>query len=96
MSENLNATPAVDPAGEFVWRQIEAAPKDGTAILACRMSSTNKGWRFAVIHWRCHGFLPKEDKLYTEKWHLMVAIKGQTSLPDWKPTHWMPLPEAPQ
>jgi hypothetical protein len=58
---------------------IETAPKDGTGILGF------DGDEISVICWDVH----------LEYWGIAVLPTGEIDDDGWAPTHWMPLPEAP-
>lgn len=75
------------------WQPIETAPKDGTFILACV-----KGFTPAVAQWATD-FRPEGEFTFLESgmfakeshWDEMIADSDP-----WQPTHWMPLPAAPE
>ena len=73
------------------WQPIETAPTDGEAIL---VSGEVLGeWEIAIVEdltpgrgdWVICGTYWEEDGEY-----------GCLARPDFRPTHWMPLPEAPK
>jgi len=63
------------------WKTMESAPKDGTAILACAANGPHSIIR--ITWWR-----RREDRAGYIGW-------GEFNKDYWPPTHWMPLPEAP-
>ena len=67
------------------WQPIETAPKDGTEVLVCRTYGERRT-EYAVAHCYEGG-----------EWHDMgdIGWAGMYGGPDNQPTHWMPLPEAP-
>lgn len=72
------------------WMPIETAPKDGTIVLLYRPTA-HKWGRVTPGKW--------SDERYAKKpkpfWVIWVKIGGTTESRAWAPTHWMPLPEAP-
>lgn len=62
------------------WQPIETAPRDGTAILGCQ------GWCIEVT-----AFV-KGTESYQRKEAWVVANDDEGYAQDFKPTHWMPLP----
>ena len=62
------------------WQPIETAPRDGTAILGCQ------GWCIEVTAYH------KGTKPYHRKEAWVVANDDEGYAQDFKPTHWMPLP----
>lgn len=88
------AMKAADALEEFAreWTPIESAPKDGTFILAVVY-----GFTPAVAQWTTDfrpegGFEFLEPGMFAEEshWEAMLEVADP-----WKPTHWMPLPSAP-
>ena len=80
------------------WQPIETAPKDGTDILGCvaGFCPIVISWVDEIQHWSyfCEEMFNHDDlsryfwKVYCEK-----SRSGQETF---EPTHWMPLPQAPQ
>lgn len=64
------------------WQPIETAPKDGTDFLLYEGDTTRKQWRgsWFAESWVCSA--SSDD--HTVAWMMRI-----------KPTHWMPLPPAP-
>lgn len=65
------------------WQPIETAPEDGTIILAYRAANPVAVHTF--IFWDCH----------EEQWCGRGA-NDELLLVKYQPTHWMPLPPAPE
>lgn len=64
------------------WQPIETAPKDGTEVLVW----TPDMYCPAIAHWHA------QRKIWVAEGFLeMYALKGADT-----PTHWQPLPDAPQ
>lgn len=79
------------------WRDIESAPKDGTAIIA-----RNDEYGARETHWKRYadGTIAREgflngDPMYQAggSWKWLEPIHNWVS--SWEPTHWMPLPAGP-
>ena len=67
-------------AGEAMrWRPIESASKDGTPVIVFVDCDKSK-WKRAIV-------------LYDDGWRF--SISGTPSYLHCKPTHWLPLPPAP-
>lgn len=67
------------------WQLIETAPRDGTQILAfARGSHGLNDVYYGVAQWAVDG--PGKIQPHIEDWFWPFAIR---------PTHWMPLPNAP-
>jgi len=87
--DNPNAVTALNyPEGTWVpadeWRQIETAPKDGTAILAYE-------------HWQGKTGGDRYTAYWQECGHWSLVRSGDYSSDDRVyPTHWLPLPEPPK
>ncbi len=62
------------------WQPIETAPRDGTAILGCC------GWEIEVTAFQ------KGTERYQRKEAWVVANDDEGYAQDFKPTHWLPLP----
>src|SRR6201996_2449825 len=72
-------------AGE-VWKPIETAPKDGTAIFACYAPPYDThGFLPVAVRWRNHHPNAKGKE----------AFRDHTGAKCEHLTHWMPLPESP-
>lgn len=67
----------------LTWRPIETAPKDGTPIIIARPTwfLPEEGWH--VVRW--------DDDCWT-----VHDGKSDHTLRGPTPTHWMPVPDAPQ
>ena len=66
------------------WQLIETALKDGTEVLGF------DGVGQRVMRW-------ESSLLFGECWFIPGSTKGYgDGLTNWKPTHWMPLPEPPK
>lgn len=96
----------VEKSKPELWQSIETAPKDGTVILTYGMGHGNKIFShdcnekpfpmFAMAYWTWHddfkdiaiggGLFRKEPCRILEGWRTEWS---------YRPTHWMPLPEAP-
>ena len=63
-----------------IWQPIETAPRDGTAILGCC------GWEIEVTAFQ------KGTERYQRKEAWVVANDDEGYAQDFKPTHWLPLP----
>jgi hypothetical protein len=74
------------------WQPIETAPKDGTEILLCRAVDADghsiTGKSFGV-------FCQVAAWWGTERWVVYCSLIHDPSL-HFEPTHWMPLPKAPE
>lgn len=69
------------------WQPIETAPRDGTAIL---LGSSDGAWIAKYDPVYPSGYRPKNP------WFsLMLNHDHMGRMPNTKPTHWMPLPAAP-
>jgi Protein of unknown function (DUF551) len=75
---------AAAPAEEDGWRPIETAPKDGTWILGWSKCGAVED---CIQVWRCY-------YEFHEGWFWQNA--ADTSDLDHQPTHWRPLPPAPE
>jgi len=69
------------------WLPIESAPKDGTPILGYRKPRL----RAAIVGTAY--VVPRDDG---ECWYFAGTCAHVDIAPEVKPTHWMPLPAAPQ
>ena len=73
------------------WMPIETAPKDGSLILLFRPAAFEWG-KVAPGKW--------EDQKYSKKpqpyWEIWLKIGNTRDSREWNPTHWMPLPPAPE
>ena len=90
-----------------MWKPIETAPKDGTAILLLSApyedivfdEAVNHPARIAIGHWWAEGssWVPdgplREDAVYTLQQTGVWSSGGGWFQPD-EVTHWMPLPPA--
>lgn len=69
---------------QYQWQPIESAPKDGTfimLIMAGNNPHSNEPYIPAILRWLSDRW---GDDDTDEDWS------------NWKPTHWMPLPQPPQ
>lgn len=69
------------------WQPIETAPKDGTVVLVCNRYGT-----WVAKHQEVYqsGYRPENP------WFVMMLnMKHMSNPPNYRPTHWMPLPEPP-
>ena len=64
------------------WQPIETAPMNGTEFLAFRKGEIAVAYR-----------IPRDD---CEMWKFGRSSASIEACPEFKPTHWMPLPEAPK
>ncbi len=71
------------------WQPIETAPKDGSEI----MLFDPKFQRFRIGSWREDEFLPDLGEMWLDDSYDDFST-GLNSCP-LEPTHWMPLPDAP-
>jgi hypothetical protein len=77
------------------YQLIQTAPRDGTPILAW-----NEGYGARETYWRFFG----EGSLGKKYFDDGIGPSGNCNWSEpqnnwgssWKPTHWMPLPEAPK
>lgn len=80
-----------DTLGRMEWRDIKSAPKDGTPILTCRMGESVSWFNYTTVG----GYAEPPEAAYwvevTECWQPF-----QRPHDEWRPTHWMPLPPAPE
>ncbi len=85
--ENEALTHAIEHMKRFQWQKIETAPKDGTTLLIFDNYSNDKsidGYGVCTARWD-----------YSLKWWIMhQRYSNVISLVN--PTHFMPLPDAPQ
>ena len=72
------------------WQPIESAPKDGTPVLLFDPVFQRHIGSF-VEEWYKTEYVPEHRTYTRQKW---VCWSNRTNL-DFKPTHWMPLPEPP-
>lgn len=63
------------------WQDISTAPKDGTSVIACRLTSPP---HVEAMYW-----VPYDNG--GGAWHW--SFDGDS--PNQQPTHWMPLPQPP-
>ena len=72
------------------WQTIETAPKDFTMLLLYRPTASD--WaKVTVGRWEDDKYA-KHPKPY---WEIWLKIGGKMESREWLPTHWMPLPVAP-
>ena len=86
------ATPAVLGLSEGLgaWMPIATAPRDGTAILVF-------AGRVLMTRWYVHYMNGKPDPYRAPEWEQQDMFGGMGSYQGpLEPTHWMPLPAAPQ
>lgn len=84
------------------WQPIETAPKDGSHILILRSGHPDEyGTNIVNVFWgdRLAGYAPDDPANYAWlNWHEGFEYNETGAL--WatveNPTHWMPLPKAPQ
>lgn len=69
------------------WQPIETAPKDGTDILLY-LPGAAQCFSMIIGHWSACDELPDDDAWYPTTPHAADSL-------DIDPTHWMPLPKAP-
>ena len=79
------------------WQSIDTAPKDGTKVLVYDQESAGLSGRpgIGIAWWHSHRY---HDK-YRESWCPQESWCSQGCRDDveiYHPTHWMPLPEAPE
>lgn len=74
------------PAVPEGWQPIETAPKDGTKVLLARIGRNEAG-KDLGIWWACKGF-------WSARWNNWNDGCEPCGLAG--PTHWMPLPAAPE
>jgi hypothetical protein len=67
----------------MTWQPIETAPKDGTHFLGARMYFGAPPWTIVVMHHSVHDL---------ENGKLLVSWDHDD---EFRPTHWMPLPDPP-
>lgn len=67
------------------WQPIETAPKDGTEILLFELQCYDEPYIATGIWHRWDG---------GERW--LPAVYGGARTDYFDPTHWMPLPDAPE
>lgn len=68
---------------EMTWQPIETAPKDGTKILGY-----DDGDILVMVF--------ETDQDGAGGWYIELSERAYTDVPEWTPTHWMPLPEPPK
>lgn len=73
------------------WQPIDTAPKDGSMVMLYRPDA---------IEWAKVCIGKYDDNRYHKKpnpyWALCLHIGGRNQARQWSPTHWMPLPDAPE
>lgn len=67
------------------WKPIETAPKDGTLILVCNKWGS---WLAKYQEIFSTGFKPENPWLV-----MLLNMRHMVGAPNYRPTHWMPLPE---
>lgn len=89
MSAGYELTPLVPGTALAKWQPIETAPKDGTAILVSNGHGVWIAKHKAVYQ---SGYNPESPWfcLMLNKDHIPGKFRAG------KPTHWMPLPDAPE
>ena len=75
------------------WQPIETAPKDGTHLLLWYPDYHRKVWtgHYYKTERYEHGILKSKH----EGWHNGADTLTLIGMKECLPTHWMPLPEAP-
>lgn len=88
MDENKGRAAATSElsAGLGAWQPIETAPKDGTTVIVFVPPGKYHSGRTVTVRWT------ERDIGY---WHVDDGKRGPFPLRGGEPTHWMPLPEAP-
>jgi len=66
------------------WRDIESAPRDGTAVLVYEPAEKS----MAVGWWEDHYVWVSPGAWITDY--------ARSDTPVWRPTHWQPLPSPPE
>ena len=81
------------------WRPIESAPKDGRTILLGYFNSHRK-WRTLRGQWMSEEYIAEqwEEPENGEEGWFETAVEPDDVPNCWatEPTHWMPLPAAPE
>jgi len=80
------------------WQPIETAPKDGTEILTIQMLEGDYFKRQAIMYWylppaKYRWNLTDDDTMKRFPISPIGYWRGEIYL---NPTHWMPLPNAPE
>lgn len=83
--EALASQPVTQSVEPVAWRPIETAPKDGSEVWAFNGEQ-------GVMHWTAGEIDGGKWALWVWADQLMADVDAE---PD-QPTHWMPLPAAPQ
>lgn len=71
------------------WKPIETGPRDGTEIDLWGAFEMEDGARIPDCKWRASTSEPGWFTRGDMGWESLAAIL-------WKPTHWMPKPDAPE
>ena len=79
----LLAGPPEPSVEEVAWQPIESAPRDGTDVMAGRP---------VAFGWTPH---PLRSRYIDGRWRAQFGERDWRSY-DPQPTHWMPIPPAPQ
>jgi hypothetical protein len=90
---------AAPPARVDGWQPIETAPKDGRTVLLGYHNSHGK-WRTMRGQWMSQEYIDEnfeEPDMATPGWY-ETSVEADDIPSAWftEPTHWMPLPPAPQ
>lgn len=99
MTDQTTAPAGVVSSTEFgAWMPIETAPKDGRTMLLGYFNSANK-WRTMRGQWMSEDYIAEhwEEPDDTEAGWFETSVEADDPPNCWRtsPTHWMPLPEAP-
>lgn len=73
---------------DTAWRTIDSAPKDGTKVLLWTHYGADVGWYF---HTQSLNVLTGKASFEHMGWST-----GSLQIGSLEPTHWMPLPKAPE
>ena len=83
----------------MTWQPIETAPRDGRTLLLGYFNSRGK-WRTMRGQWMSEDYIAEhwEDPDDVEPGWFETSVEADDVPNCWRtePTHWMPLPAAPQ